>query len=302
MAYEWMFRDQYRKDVPPYMLGKMQPNLNEFEIALHRELRDGYVDYINSLNLKHPKTGAALTLCPDGTGSFYDYLVEKLEDAATKYFRYLEEKNPKAVDAAPEDYIHGKYQVIKRGPGGEHTEPGLDKGSWLRWENGRAKITGIRDMEELGYLKRMKNCPAFDSLELLGFENEEFGPSDQKLSHFDVHMAKALHAVKEDYPEEAEKYMGSFAGIEDDPLIQDQLNRLNPLYFIRRAPEGMCKHLRIRVGSMDPHTSFSTSALVALMAAEQGCDVDYEFTWEKNHGLCDYTGELCEWIEEIIER
>jgi hypothetical protein len=300
MAYEWMFRDQYRKDVPPFMLDKMNPELTDFEIALHKELRDGYVDYINSLHLKHPKTGKVLTLNSDGSGSFYDYLMDKLEDAATEYFRYLEEKNPKVMDASTEDYINGNYQVVRRGPGGEHTEPGLDKSSWLSWKNGRAKITSIRDMEEQGYLKRMKNCPAFDSLELSEFEDEEFGPSDQKLSHFDIHLGKALHAVKDTYPAETEKYMGSFAGLEDDPLINDQLQRLNPLHYIRKAPEGMCEHFRIRVGSMDPHTSFSTSALVALMAAEQGCDVDYEFTWEKNHGVCDYTRELCEWIEGLV--
>jgi hypothetical protein len=50
---------------------------------------------------------------------------------------------------------------------------------------------------------------------------------------------------------------------------------------------------------MDPHTSFSTAALVALMAAEQGCDVDYAFTWEKGHGVCDYTRELCQWIQGL---
>ena len=106
LAYEWQFRaDPENEASPAGPAGVMTP----FQAALSQELSAAYVHYFNSLGLKHPGTGAPLTLNEDGrSGPGYDYLMERLEDSATDYLTRL------AAGTLPErytseDYLLGHY-------------------------------------------------------------------------------------------------------------------------------------------------------------------------------------------------
>jgi hypothetical protein len=290
MAYEWMFYGRTELNAPPFAQVK-ETTLSPFRAALSANLAERYPEYINSLGLKDPATGESLTLnSGKHQGSLYNYIMAKLEDSATEYFEYLT-NDPQAPGYSVEDYITGNYTVMER----DREVQGTDKTSWLSFDGKRAHITSLSDMENQ-YLQRMKNCSAFDSIDFAEFENEEFGSSDTKLSHFDSNLADALEDLKAQFPDEYNKYAPAFDGISDSAVIKEQNFALNPINF---ASNNVKTIFRVRVGSADPHTSFTTAAIVSLALQNAGKNVDFRFTWEKGHGMCDYDGAMIKWIEEL---
>ena len=124
LAYEWMFRaDKENENSPAGPAEVMTP----FKEALSQVLAQRYVEYFNSLNLRHPETGEVLKLNEDGrSGSAYDYLMARLNESATDFLARLEQgKLPQNYSA--EDYICGRYMAMvpaPMGPKPEH-DPGM---------------------------------------------------------------------------------------------------------------------------------------------------------------------------------
>lgn len=85
-----------------------------------------YLEYFNSLHLRHPVTGEVLVLNEDSrSGNAYDYLMERLNDSATDYLSRLEAgKLPEKYSAA--DYISGNY--IAKAPAPKGPKPNHDPG------------------------------------------------------------------------------------------------------------------------------------------------------------------------------
>lgn len=106
LAYEWQFREDSENEASPAgPAGVMTP----FQAALSQKLADAYVNYFNSLGLKHPCTGAPLALNRDGrSGSGYDYLMGLLEDSVTDYLTRLERREL-SERYSIEDYLQGQY-------------------------------------------------------------------------------------------------------------------------------------------------------------------------------------------------
>ena len=78
-GYEWMF-----DGVHTYCgFDGQTRTLDDFSIALSRQLKGIYIEYFNSLGAKHPETGEALTLSEDGHGgTAHAYLTEVVKAAA----------------------------------------------------------------------------------------------------------------------------------------------------------------------------------------------------------------------------
>lgn len=113
LAYEWQFQNDPENEASPAgPAGTMTP----FQTALSRQLAGQYVAYFNGLHLKAPETGAVLQFGEDGrSGSAYDYLMNRLEDAATEYFiRLSKGKLPEQYTV--EDYLAGSYTHIIPAP------------------------------------------------------------------------------------------------------------------------------------------------------------------------------------------
>lgn len=130
LAYEWCFgADKTCEDSPAGPAETMTP----FKEALSRELSARYVTYVNGLRLRHPQTGEALTLNPDGrSGSFYDYLMDCINSSATDFLTRLDaDRLPQSCSA--EDYLHGNYTFEApapmpagpKDPGMHHAGPGV---------------------------------------------------------------------------------------------------------------------------------------------------------------------------------
>lgn len=312
LAYEWMFKGIHDySGMNPMTGGTLTP----FQCALSECLCDKYIAYFNSLGLRNPANGELLSFGKDGrSGTAYEYLLSKLEESAEKYFKLLNEKRL-PIRTSAENYISGKYtySMVLHGPHGDkkkeekQPEPvekivqGTDKREWLSYMDGKAAITGLDGMWK-GYLSRLKNCPAFDDMNLLQAENSEFGNETTERRHFDTFVAECLQELIADYPEECKKALDNgYADISGNPELAAQKKLLNPFCFIGTGEQADCaEHWRIRVGSHDPHTSFTMTMTLALKLMSSGCkDVDYAIVWDQNHGKADFPGELSDWIVRL---
>lgn len=278
LAYEWMFAaDKENEASPAGPAGIMSP----FEEALSIKLQKAYVDYFNSLQLRDPDTGEILCLSADGRdGSGYDYLMKKLNEAATTYFTKLE-KGELPERYSPEDYLRGKSD-------------------WLSWDGQHAVIQDL-DSYVLKHRRRMKPCTSFDILKNESGENKVFGTPEHPAMHFNGTIAKAIWELKEDFPNEYEKYYWAYAAVSEDQELKRRVYLINPLNYIgTKEKSDIAKYCRIRVGASDADTSFSVSMTLALKLMQAKIPTDYQFVWEKPHCEADYEGEVIAWIESIV--
>lgn len=106
LAYEWQFRaDPENEDSPAGPAGRMTP----FQAALSQKLAARYIQYFNSLDLCDPNDGTPLRLGEDGhSGTAYDYLMVRLEDAATEFLR-RQARGSGELPCTVEAYLAGDY-------------------------------------------------------------------------------------------------------------------------------------------------------------------------------------------------
>lgn len=333
MAYEWMFSvDKTCENSPA---GPAE-TMTSFKESLSRQLAKQYIDYVNGLNLRNPRTGEALVLEGNGrSGSFYRYFMDCLNDSATDYLSRL------GAGALPQaysvqDYLSGNYtfmqeapmpsarddsgekapkrllclgDMVSRPPKGETyverksplvTLQGKDKQAWLHWDGQHASINDL-DSYVFHHRGRMKPCTSFDKLPMDSGENEVFGNEQENFLHFSLDVAEALEALKQDFPAEYARYYPAYAAITEDASLTQRVWLLNPLSYIGTDPQcDQAKHYRIRVGASDADTSLSVSMTLALRMVNAGCGtVDYAMVWDQPHCEADYPGEVLRWIDSI---
>ena len=115
LAYEWLFHEDKENEASHAgPAGVMTP----FQDALSGELKEAYITYFNSLNLRNPENGERLVIAPEGrSGSGYDYLMELLNESAAVYLKKLAAgKLP--VDYSVDDYLTGRYTYKVPAPRG----------------------------------------------------------------------------------------------------------------------------------------------------------------------------------------
>lgn len=177
---------------------------------------------------------------------------------------------------------------------------GKDKSEWLSWDGKKAIVKDL-DSYVLNHRRRMKPCTAFDVLRNESGENKVFGTSEQPNMHFNAAVAKAIQELKEQFPEEYEKYYEAYAAVANDKELERRVYLINPLSYIGTEEKSdTAKHCRIRVGASDADTSFSVSMTLALKLAQAGIPTDYQLVWDQPHSEADYTGEVIDWIESIV--
>lgn len=355
LAYEWLFgADKENEASPAGPAGVMSP----FQEALSAELAKDYVNYFNSIGLKHPRTGELLTIGADKrSGSGLDYLMEKLNESATIYLRKLE-NGELAEKYSVVDYLNGNYtydapapigkkddadlmqghagpgvalnkppadlpplgdkpmepptlgDMVSRPPKGVEAHPfvpptivvqGKDKHAWLSWDGDQAAISDI-DSYILNHRRRMKPCTSFDVLGMDSGENKVFGNETIPQRHFNTFIADALVKLKEQFPEEYERYYDAYAKASADETLATQKYLINPFNYIGTEEKStQAQYYRIRVGAKDADTSFTVSMTLACLLAGTGKDVDYQLVWDQPHSEADYPGEAIAWMEEILK-
>lgn len=178
--------------------------------------------------------------------------------------------------------------------------PGTDKNSWLSWDGKHAHISSLDDYI-LNHRRRMKPCTSFDTLGMDSGENQEFGTPEQDYLHFSEYIAPAIEALKEEFPDEYARYYGGFAKAIGDTALAERQRLINPMDLIA-ATKNAAEFFRIRVGACDADTAFTISMALALKLAGAGKSVDYALVWDRPHCEADYPGEVCDWIERIVNK
>ena len=180
-------------------------------------------------------------------------------------------------DGTFKDYIAGLYMAA--------AQKALDAGEnvlgleWLEVDEDEGKVTDV-DLE--GYAEwatRMKAAPAFDSLNMKSFENNEFGDA-----HFTEYAFKHSTAEK---PAMAEA---------------DKVYVMNPMNFIGRDGVTTAKYWRIRHGVKDRDTSLAIPAILALKLKQCGYDADIAAVWNVPHDGNYDLPELFEWLDSICKK
>lgn len=323
LAYEWMFRGETHYMGMPFV-GFGEGDLTPYAAALSDRMADAYPMYFNSLGLTNPKTGKAVTIRNDLEGSGYEYLMKKLEQSAAKYLKKLKdgealsgaeirvkaasEGQMESVNAAeapsrvtPADYITGNYEMLFEDPrsGESRWVPGLDKSDWMSQSGEKVTITGMKDMQKT-YHRRLKLCPAFDDLDLIQAENQEFGTPECDLMHFDPYLAPIMEELQTEFPGESAKYLNGYKAVPDDSGLAKRRFLINPMNYIGKPGNTLAPHCRIRVGSKDSDTSLMITLTLALKLMQTGkTDVDYEIVWDEPHGRADYPDEVTAWVKKI---
>ena len=171
-------------------------------------------------------------------------------------------------------YIEGLYVAAaqKALDSGENVR-GLD---WLTVDGG--KVTGADLAKYAVWATRMKAAPAFDSLNMKSYENNEF---DDK--HFTEYSFR--HST-------AEKPAMADAGI---------IYVMNPMNFIGKEGVKTAKFWRIRHGVKDRDTSLAVPAMLALKLNQSGCEADIAAVWGVPHDGNYDIPELFEWIDSICK-
>ena len=336
LAYEWCFgADKTCENSPAGPAETMTP----FKEALSRELSAQYIAYVNSLQLRHPQTGEALTLHPDGrSGSFYDYLMACLSESATEFLTRLASGSlPTAY--SPAEYLAGQYTYDAPAPmpgPAHHAGPGMalpdrplslgdlvsrppkgvayqerkpllisrqgdDKRDWLSWDGKKAMISDL-DAYVLHHRRRMKPCTSFDTLGMDSGENQVFGAPGQDYMHFNPAVGSAIRALEKAFPAEAARYTAGYEAAARDEALARRVYLINPMNFIGTAEKStQARHYRIRVGASDADTSFTVAMTLAIRLANAGLPVEYALVWDQPHSEADYPGEVLQWIDEICQ-
>ena len=179
------------------------------------------------------------------------------------------------------------------------TVKGDDKNAWLSWDGKKASIKDI-DTYILAHRRRMKPCTSFDTLGADSGENQEFGTAENDYLHFSTYIAGAIAELKDEFPDEYEKYYPGYAAAAADEELAARRAIINPMNYIGAGSADCAPHFRIRVGAQDADTAFTISMSFALKLADNGIDTDYALVWDKPHCEADYPGEVCGWIENIV--
>ncbi|MCL2255121.1 MAG: hypothetical protein FWC09_11830, partial [Lachnospiraceae bacterium] len=256
-GYEWMY-------------GSSESKLNtEFLKDISAILRADFINYVNSLQTKHPHTSEPLTFGIDGrSGTFYNYLLEKLNEAATVSF---------LAEGVKNNY------------------------TWISWDGSAAHITDFNKMIA-EHNKRFKGFPSFDSFKMNSMENVVFGDISDEGTHFCVYILFALNTLKDKYPDEYAKYHDAYSAILNNDDLALRVMLYNPMNFIGTEHDvDIAPYFRIRVGSKDNHTSYTVSLILALKLQETGkTNVDHAYIWGAGHGsIARADTGLIEWIDTI---
>lgn len=155
-AYEWQFCGENQ-----YHGWQHQGVLTNSEQAVSQELKALFPAYLNALHLTDD-AGHPLTLSPDGTGSFLDFVCAQVLRSAQREL----DTHDSAVRLT---HLAVPGSAVEQQP-------------FLRIQDGNAV-----SLDWPGYIHeitRMKTPPAFDALDLTSTENDAFASADGSPRHF----------------------------------------------------------------------------------------------------------------------
>ena len=284
-AYEWL----YAADTT---------GMDDFQKALSQKLAAEFPVYLNGLGLTD-ESGNSLTVSEDGaqSGSFYDYLAGRYEDAFERYVR---------------EFDTGYQGIATYAADGAVDAESL---SWLSWDDEEQKATlvtpegsgsALEAMVLSGFRARQKATVAFDSLDPIGGDNEVFGVqgsqagTKESARHYNARIAEMIGELKDAFPEAYEKYYADYLADSSDEEVRAWSTYLNALSFLTgEAQSDVSPNFRINMGVCDADTSTAVSATLALLLMKNGIHTEFNLMWGWGHNDCDTPTGLMDWVNGL---
>ena len=244
IAYEWMFG-------PEKVEGLFADNADF--MAMSGIMAKRFEEYVNSLALHDPDTGAAISF--DGEDTYTPYLYQKLCESATQYLSGLSEEERKAWLAD------------------EHNSKVLD------WDGEKAVIRGMKEYAAWNTGRWMRYVGCYDGFdEKPSRENEAFGSVDgKKAGHFSRSVGEVV-ASFEQYSE-----IGS-AWIADAKLHERGEYLINPMNYIGTGEAcTTAPYWYMRCGGHHETTGNVFLNLVLRLIDYTDSVVDWRFSWMQRH-------------------
>ncbi len=262
-------------------MGLSRSGLSGTDQNISKALAAAFADYINALGLKHPTSGTTLTLSAtsDGyyqSGSYYEYVMEVVNDAITRYNKY----NGASVST---------YSTTDAGA-----------------------LTSFAK----NYKSATKGLGAFDNYtkSRTSAGNQLFDP-DGEWAHFDKYLAEIVGTYAPSYKSDfdADLALVDKYGNNRDTRVAmytPMYYLLNNSTYYNGGGQGasdVARHWRIRTGIKQGDTSLCTEINLALALKAYGIeDVDFETIWNQGHTQAedegDGTDNFIAWVVECCQK
>lgn len=168
------------------------------------------------------------------------------------------------------------------GLGEEQRTDYLAKNPWLKWDGQHASFTLAEFAAQ--HIKRFKLAPAFDDFGLKAPETNLFGNASTDSAHFTNYSLR---------------HTSGNAGASVDVQLQQVVNLMNPMYFLRQRNPGAAQHWWIRHGAIETDASAIGSINLTTALENMGRKVNAAIYWDAGHcedldpqGFIDWVGRI----------
>ncbi len=251
------------------------------DLSISKALAAEFATYINAIGFKHPSTGETLTLSAtdDGyyqSGSYYEYIMEEINDAITRYNSYnsASVSTYSTTDESALSSFASKYKSATKGLG------------------------------------------AFDDIDAKGqAENTLMGISGTA-GHFDKYLADIVNDYASDYYSAFTSDLASTNVDAVGKTVETRLMMYTPLYYLMdnstyyngggAGTSDVASYWRIRSGITQGDAPLCTEANLALaLCAYDGVkSVDFETIWAQGHTEAEDSGDADEnfiaWVQDCV--
>ncbi|MCD7819558.1 MAG: hypothetical protein LUH07_10995 [Lachnospiraceae bacterium] len=214
---------------------------------------------------------------------------EELADIYADYLRELNLQGRNGYGTLTADNL-GEYIVkefmlssadryLNEDLGPEERDDYLRKNPWIQWDGRHADFHFDALTAHIG---RMKTLGSFD------------GSRTGEMTVFGNRFVDGRH-----YTEFGARQEDPKGKVE--PEVQDLVKLMNPMFFVRTDNPGCCKHWYLCVGSKDPHTSHSVSAVFQTLLENKGMDSSLVYLWDYGHVCDDDPVEMIDWIWKVAQ-
>ncbi len=268
-AYEWN-------------MGLTRSDLANADSSISVGLAAEFATYVNAIGFKHPTTGETLTLSSttDGyyqSGSYYEYILEEINDAITRYNSY----NDASISSYSTTDTSALYSFASN------------------------------------YKSATKGLGAFDDYDEKGqAENTLFGIAGTA-GHFDEYLADLVSTYASDYAADFTSDLASSNVDSVGKTVKERLMIYTPLYYLvdnstyynggGSGSSDVAPHWRIRTGIEQGDAPLNTEINLAL-ALENYSEVesvDFETIWGQGHTEAEDSGDadtnFIAWVEDICD-
>ncbi len=262
-------------------MGQTRSGLSDTDQNISKALAAAFADYINALALKHPSTGETLTLSAtaDGyyqSGSYYEYVMEIINDAVNRYNTYNK--------ATVSTYSTTDASALS---------------TFAKANKNATKGLGAFD----NYTKSRTSAG-----------NLLFDP-EGVWSHFDKYLAEIVAIYAPTYKSDFDVDLAKIDKYGNDVTTRVAMYTpmyylvSNNKYYAEggKGASTVANHWRIRTGIKQGDTSLCTEVNLALALKAYGIeDVDFETIWGQGHTQAEDSGDATDnfiaWVEQCCAK